>query len=83
MTELARPDRLYAGYIFDMDGTIYLGEHLLPGVAEVIGLLRERGATIRYLSNNPTRTPPSTRRSSTSSACRRRWRTSSTPWCRR
>jgi len=52
-----RPDRLYAGYIFDMDGTIYLGDHLLPGVAEVIGLLRERGATIRYLSNNPTRVP--------------------------
>ena len=50
-----RPDRLYAGYIFDMDGTIYLGDHLLPGVAETIGLLRERGATIRYLSNNPTR----------------------------
>ena len=52
-----RPDRLYAGYIFDMDGTIYLGDHLLPGVAETIGVLRERGATIRYLSNNPTRDP--------------------------
>jgi HAD superfamily hydrolase (TIGR01450 family) len=53
----SRPDRVYAGYIFDMDGTIYLGEHLLPGVAETIGFLRERGATIRYLSNNPTRDP--------------------------
>lgn len=52
-----RPDRLYAGYIFDMDGTIYLGDHLLPGVAATIAVLRERGATIRYLSNNPTRDP--------------------------
>jgi HAD superfamily hydrolase (TIGR01450 family) len=57
VTALARPDRLYAGYIFDMDGTVYLGDHLLPGVAEVIGLLRKRGAIIRYLSNNPTRDP--------------------------
>lgn len=51
------PDRLYAGYVLDMDGTIFLGEHLLPGVAETIGLLREQGAAIRYLSNNPTRDP--------------------------
>ena len=57
MTALTRPDRLYTGYIFDMDGTVYLGDHLLPGVAAVIGLLRERGATIRFLSNNPTRDP--------------------------
>ena len=28
-----------------------------PGVAETIAFLRERGATIRYLSNNPTRDP--------------------------
>src|SRR5437762_1683541 len=28
---LVRPDRLYAGYIFDLDGTIYLGDDLLPG----------------------------------------------------
>ena len=52
-----KPDRLYAGYIFDMDGTIYLGDHLLPGVAGTIAVLRERGVTIRYLSNNPTRDP--------------------------
>ena len=57
MTALTRPDRLYTGYIFDMDGTVYLGDQLLPGVAAVIGLLRERGATIRFLSNNPTRDP--------------------------
>jgi HAD superfamily hydrolase (TIGR01450 family) len=52
-----RPDRLYSGYVFDMDGTVYLGDHLLPGVAETVAVLRERGATIRYLSNNPTRDP--------------------------
>jgi hypothetical protein len=27
------PDRLYEGYIFDLDGTIYLGDELLPGLS--------------------------------------------------
>ena len=26
--------RLYDAYVFDMDGTIYLGDHLLPGRAQ-------------------------------------------------
>jgi HAD superfamily hydrolase (TIGR01450 family) len=52
-----RPTRLYDAYVFDMDGTIYLGDHLLPGVADTIALLRERGTVIRYLSNNPTKDP--------------------------
>ncbi len=25
--------RLYDGYIFDLDGTLYLGDELLPGAA--------------------------------------------------
>ena len=25
------PGRLYEGYVFDLDGTIYLGDELLPG----------------------------------------------------
>jgi ribonucleotide monophosphatase NagD (HAD superfamily) len=28
---LVVPDRLYQAYAFDLDGTIYLGDHLLPG----------------------------------------------------
>ena len=26
-----RPERLYSAYVFDMDGTIYLGDDVLPG----------------------------------------------------
>ncbi len=53
----ARPDRLFDAYVFDLDGTIYLGDHLLPGVAATIGLLRKRGIPVRFLSNNPTKDP--------------------------
>jgi HAD superfamily hydrolase (TIGR01450 family) len=51
------PDRLYAAYLFDLDGTIYLGDELLPGARELIGALRERGLPVRFLSNNPTSDP--------------------------
>lgn len=53
----ARPDRLFDAYVFDLDGTIYLGDHLLPGVAATIALLRARGIPVRFLSNNPTKDP--------------------------
>ena len=54
---LRAPDRTYDGYIFDLDGTVYLGKELLPGSRELIGELRRRDARIVYLSNNPTRDP--------------------------
>lgn len=53
----ARPDRLFDAYVFDLDGTIYLGDHLLPGVAATIELLRQRDIPVRFLSNNPTKDP--------------------------
>lgn len=56
-TENTVPDRLYAAYIFDLDGTIYLGDELLPGVIRLITTLRALGKHIRFLSNNPTRNP--------------------------
>jgi len=49
------PDRLYEGYIFDLDGTIYLGSALLPGAFRLITTLRKLGKRIVFLSNNPTR----------------------------
>lgn len=49
--------RTYAGYIFDLDGTIYLGDALLPGAYELITGLRARGARTVFLSNNPTKDP--------------------------
>ena len=51
------PDRLFAAYLFDLDGTIYLGDQLLPGAGELIGALRDRGLPVRFLSNNPTSDP--------------------------
>lgn len=47
----------YKGYFFDLDGTIYLGDQLLPGALELITKLREEKASIVFLSNNPTKDP--------------------------
>lgn len=51
------PTEFYDAYIFDMDGTIYLGDHLLPGAKRLIEELRRRGIPVRFLSNNPTKDP--------------------------
>lgn len=51
-----RPATLYDAYIFDLDGTVYLGDALLPGAAESITRLRALGRRTLFLSNNPTRT---------------------------
>lgn len=47
---------MYDAYIFDQDGTIYLGGQLLPGAAETIKALRAAGKRTIFLSNNPTKT---------------------------
>jgi HAD superfamily hydrolase (TIGR01450 family) len=58
VSELTRlPDRLYAGYVFDLDGTIYLGSELLPGAERLVGALRELERKVVFVSNNPTRDP--------------------------
>jgi HAD superfamily hydrolase (TIGR01450 family) len=54
---LRRPDRLYDGYVFDLDGTVYLGDALLPGAAEAVARIRAQGRRTVFLSNNPTRDP--------------------------
>ena len=51
------PDRLYEGYVFDLDGTVYLGDELLPGAKRLILKLRELGKRVIFLSNNPTKDP--------------------------
>lgn len=47
---------MYDAYIFDLDGTIYLGDILLPGARETVAALRARGRRTLFLSNNPTKT---------------------------
>jgi HAD superfamily hydrolase (TIGR01450 family) len=47
----------FESYVFDLDGTIYLGEALLPGAQRLIEGLRERGKRVVFCSNNPTKRP--------------------------
>ena len=54
---LKSPDRVFDAYLFDLDGTIYLGKELLPGAKRLIEAIREAGSSIVFLSNNPTRDP--------------------------
>ena len=54
---LRRPERIYRGYLFDLDGTIYLGRELLPGAAAMLDELRSTASKLVFLSNNPTRDP--------------------------
>jgi len=43
----------HRGWLFDLDGTVYLGEGLLPGAAETIAALRADGRRVAFLSNKP------------------------------
>ena len=51
---LPTPQRFFAGYVFDLDGTVYLGEALLPTAGETLKVLRTRGVRTIFISNNPT-----------------------------
>lgn len=50
MTEIRLP---YRGWLFDLDGTVYRGEGIIPGAAEVIRVLRSVGRRVVFLSNKP------------------------------
>ncbi len=41
------------GVIFDLDGTVYLGDAALPGLPEAIRTLRRRGIQTCFVSNKP------------------------------
>ena len=41
------------GYLLDLDGTVYLGEKLIPGADRAVAELRRRGRRIVFLSNKP------------------------------
>lgn len=53
-SSVVRPSRLYDGYIFDLDGTIYLSDALLPGAKETVERLRADHRAVVFVSNNPT-----------------------------
>ena len=47
---------MFKGFIFDLDGTVYRGNSLIPGADRVIRLLREKGKKVVFLSNKPLQT---------------------------
>lgn len=53
----ALPEKNFDAYLFDLDGTIYLGDELLPGAHDLLEYLRAHGTRTIFLSNNPTRDP--------------------------
>lgn len=51
------PDRRFAGYVFDLDGTLYLGDVLLPGAADAVRSIRALGARVAFVTNKPLERP--------------------------
>jgi len=47
---------MFKGFIFDLDGTVYLSDRLIPGADTVIQLIRKRGRKVVFLSNKPIQT---------------------------
>jgi len=48
--------QLFDGYVFDLDGTIYWSDRLVPGADRAIRRLRELGRKVMFLSNKPLNT---------------------------
>jgi len=53
LSELLRDKK---GFIFDLDGCIYLGNRPIEGASETVSMLREAGKKILFLTNNSTKT---------------------------
>ncbi|PIX25133.1 MAG: HAD family hydrolase [Deltaproteobacteria bacterium CG_4_8_14_3_um_filter_45_9] len=47
---------MFKGFIFDLDGTVYRSDQLIPGADGVIRLLRENKRRVVFLSNKPIQT---------------------------
>jgi NagD protein len=41
------------GFIFDLDGTLYVGDTLLPGAAATVNTLRQQGKRTLFVTNKP------------------------------
>jgi len=44
------------GWLLDLDGTVYVGERLVPGADEAVAALRADGRRVAFLSNKPLQT---------------------------
>lgn len=47
---------MFKGFIFDLDGTVYLSDRLISGADRVIRNLRQAGKKVVFLSNKPLQT---------------------------
>jgi HAD superfamily hydrolase (TIGR01450 family) len=47
---------MFGGYAFDLDGTVYIGDEVLPGAVATMSALRERGARVVFVTNKPLET---------------------------
>ncbi|TVT51347.1 HAD-IIA family hydrolase [Amycolatopsis rhizosphaerae] len=58
---MSKPDdlvsSLYDAMLLDLDGTVYHGARSIPGVAETVRKLRERGNRVRFVTNNASKAP--------------------------
>jgi glycerol-1-phosphatase len=52
MTQGRRSVRELKGFVFDLDGCVWTGDVLMPGVGDVLALLREQGRGVAFLTNN-------------------------------
>ncbi len=57
MEDIIEKIKSKAGFIIDMDGVIYHGNRLLPGVTDFVKWLEESGKRYLFLTNSPERTP--------------------------
>lgn len=48
--------RNFAGYAFDLDGTLYVDDALLPGAAETLSRIRSGGGRVAFVTNKPLET---------------------------
>ena len=46
----------HRGWLLDLDGTVYVGERLVPGADTTIAALRAAGRRVAFLSNKPLET---------------------------
>lgn len=46
----------FDAYCFDLDGTIFIGDRLLPGVQDTISVLRQKGKKVMFLTNTSVQT---------------------------
>ncbi|GIN89415.1 acid sugar phosphatase [Siminovitchia terrae] len=46
----------FEAYCFDLDGTVYLGNEILPGAKETLDFLRMNDKKVLFITNSPTQT---------------------------